>query len=51
MKNIAKKALFPPAIGNVDRIGHYIVQGISIRPFPGCEKAAGKLRQKGGKQQ
>ena len=22
------------------------VQGISIRPFPGCENAAGKLRQK-----
>ena len=22
------------------------VQGISLRPFPGCENAAGKLRQK-----
>ena len=24
-----------------------LLQGISIRPFPGCENAAGKLTQKG----
>ena len=29
-----------------EEMSHFFVQGISIRPFPGWENAAGKLRQK-----